>query len=172
VPTLLIRVAFLTIFGQNSFFFLERFMNDDTTRYAGFWVRVVASLIDSLLIVAIIGPILYFVYGPAYLESTAMIEGPADFVLNWVFPAIAIILFWVYRSATPGKMVLGLTIVDANTGGKPSTAQFVLRYVGYFVATIPLLLGIIWVAFDARKQGWHDKMANTVVIHSRRGNKQ
>jgi uncharacterized RDD family membrane protein YckC len=144
-------------------------MNDDTTRYAGFWIRVIASLIDSLLIVAIIAPILFYIYGPAYLESTDWAMGPADIVLNWVFPAIAIILFWVYRSATPGKMLLGLTIVDANTGGKPSTAQFVLRYVGYFVATIPLLLGLIWVAFDERKQGWHDKMANTVVIRTRGG---
>ena len=142
-------------------------MNDDTINYAGFWVRVIASLIDSLLIVAITLPIVYNIYGPAYFESTTLILGPADFIITWVFPAIAVILFWVYRSATPGKMLLGLKIVDAKSYRKPSTSQFVLRYVGYFVATIPLLLGIIWVAFDERKQGWHDKMANTVVIYGR-----
>jgi len=166
------RVAFPLDFGHTPVFFLDWPMNDDTIKYAGFWIRVAASMIDSLLIVAITLPIVYNIYGAAYFESTALFAGPANFVITWVFPAVAVILFWVYRSATPGKMLLGLTIVDANTGGKPTTAQFVLRYVGYFVATIPLLLGIIWVAFDARKQGWHDKMANTVVIYGRRGQEQ
>jgi uncharacterized RDD family membrane protein YckC len=65
-------------------------------------------------------------------------------------------------------MLTGLAIVDAQTGGKPSTAQLIVRYLGYYVASIPLLLGIIWVGFDKRKQGWHDKMAGTVVIRRRR----
>jgi uncharacterized RDD family membrane protein YckC len=43
-----------------------------------------------------------------------------------------------------------------------------LRYAGYFVALLPVGLGILWVAFDARKQGWHDKLAKTVVVRGRR----
>jgi uncharacterized RDD family membrane protein YckC len=39
-----------------------------------------------------------------------------------------------------------------------------LRYVGFIIAALPLLIGLIWAAFDARKQGWHDKIASTVVI--------
>ncbi len=55
-------------------------------------------------------------------------------------------------------------IVDAATGGKPSSRQLVLRYVGYYVSTVPLFLGLIWVGLDSRKQGWHDKLAGTVVV--------
>jgi uncharacterized RDD family membrane protein YckC len=89
-----------------------------------------------------------------------------DFSLNYIFPAVFGITFWVYKSATPGKMATNLTIVDAKTGGKPSTRQFIGRYFGYFLSIIPLMLGIIWIGFDKRKQGWHDKLAGTVVIKS------
>ena len=82
-------------------------------------------------------------------------------------PALAIVLFWIYRQATPGKMAIGARIVDAYTGGQPSTKQLVIRYLGYYVSSIPLFLGLIWVAFDPRKQGWHDKLAGTVVVRSK-----
>ena len=59
-----------------------------------------------------------------------------------------------------------LTIVDEKTGGRPSVSQFVIRYLGYYISTIPLFLGLIWVGIDKRKQGWHDKLAGTVVIRS------
>jgi uncharacterized RDD family membrane protein YckC len=74
------------------------------------------------------------------------------------------VLFWVYRQATPGKIAIDARIVDATTGEKPSTGQLIGRYLGYYVSTIPLLLGFVWVAFDPRKQGWHDKLAGTVVV--------
>jgi uncharacterized RDD family membrane protein YckC len=45
-----------------------------------------------------------------------------------------------------------------------SAGQMVMRYIGYYISTIPLLLGLIWVGIDSRKQGWHDKLAGTVVI--------
>jgi uncharacterized RDD family membrane protein YckC len=66
-------------------------------------------------------------------------------------------------------MAVGAIIVDARTGGKPSTRQFIIRYLGYYVSMIPLMLGILWVGFDARKQGWHDKMAGTVVVRRKGG---
>ena len=75
-----------------------------------------------------------------------------------------VVLFWVYRQATPGKIAISARIVDAETGAKPSTRQLVGRYFGYYVSIIPLMLGILWVAFDPRKQGWHDKLAGTVVV--------
>ena len=90
-----------------------------------------------------------------------------DLLLNWIFPALAVIVFWIYRQATPGKMVIGARIVDARTGQPPSTGQLIGRYFGYYVSMIPLCLGLLWVAFDARKQGWHDKLAGTVVIRDR-----
>ena len=86
-------------------------------------------------------------------ETTSFIAGPEDFLISWVFPAIAIIVFWIYKSATPGKMAISAKIVDAKTGENASTAQLIGRYFGYFFSMIPLGIGIIWVAFDKRKQG-------------------
>ncbi|MCK5190722.1 MAG: RDD family protein, partial [Methylococcales bacterium] len=77
-------------------------------------------------------------------------------MLNHIFPAVAVIIFWIYKSATPGKMATKLTIVDASTGEKPTTRQFTLRYIGYFASILPLCLGLIWVGIDKRKQGFHD----------------
>jgi uncharacterized RDD family membrane protein YckC len=65
-------------------------------------------------------------------------------------------------------MAVGARIVDARTGGRPSTGQLIGRYFAYYVSILPLMLGFIWVAFDARKQGWHDKLANTVVVRATR----
>lgn len=136
-------------------------------QYAGFWIRVVAAIIDSLLVLVITVPILMAIYGKDYFVQTGFLVGVWDFLINYVLPAIAVILFWIYRSATPGKMAVGLKIVDAQSGGKPSTGQLIGRYFGYYVSMIPLMLGIIWVAFDSRKQGWHDKLAGTLVVKGR-----
>jgi uncharacterized RDD family membrane protein YckC len=65
-------------------------------------------------------------------------------------------------------MMLGLRIADALSCAALGRRQSVVRYLGYFVSTIPLFMGLVWVAFDPRKQGWHDKLAGTVVIRSRR----
>jgi uncharacterized RDD family membrane protein YckC len=140
----------------------------DELEYVGFWPRVGAALIDTLLIMVICFPLVTWYYGVQYWTSDAFIQGPADFLINWVLPAIAVVLFWIYRQATPGKIAISARIVDARTGGKPSTKQLVVRYLGYYVSTVPLMLGILWVAFDPRKQGWHDKLAGTVVVRPRR----
>jgi len=57
--------------------------------------------------------------------------------------------------------------VHPRTGRLPATKQLIGRYLGYYVSTIPFCLGLIWVAFDPRKQGWHDKLAGTVVVRPR-----
>jgi uncharacterized RDD family membrane protein YckC len=136
-------------------------------RYVGFWARVGAAEIDSMLLMMIILPALYWWYGPEYFDAPKAVAGPLDVVLNWVFPAVAVVAFWIYRQATPGKIVIGARIVDANSGQPPSTGQLIGRYFGYYLSIIPLCLGLIWVAFDKRKQGWHDKLAGTVVIRDR-----
>lgn len=135
--------------------------------YAGFWIRAWAALIDTFLAALMLGPILLAVYGRDYFSSDALIAGPADFLLTWVLPAIAVILFWMYKAATPGKMALGLRIVDAKSGATPTTGQCIGRYLGYYVSLLPFAAGIVWVAFDARKQGFHDKLAGTVVVRRR-----
>lgn len=136
--------------------------------YAGFWIRTGASVIDSVLILAIILPLISVIYGPDYWLNESLIVGFWDVVLNYVLPAIAVIVFWSYKSATPGKMALRLVIVDARTGEKPSTAQFIGRYLAYYVSILPLFLGLIWVGIDKRKQGWHDKLAGTVVLRNKK----
>lgn len=136
----------------------------DNLIYTGFWIRFVASFIDALLQVIILIPLLIAIYGWEYFESDKFIVGPMDFFLNYVVPAIVVIVFWTYKQATPGKMAFSARIVDAETGGVPTTAQFVGRYFAYIISALPLGLGFIWVAFDRKKQGWHDKLAGTVVV--------
>ena len=134
--------------------------------YAGFWARSGATIIDTILLLLITTPITVSIYGWSYYTDAniGIIAGPADFLISWVLPAIAVIVFWILKQATPGKMAISSKIVDATTGNPASPAQLISRYFAYFVSTIPLFLGIIWVAFDKRKQGWHDKLAGTVVI--------
>lgn len=144
---------------------------NEAVNYAGFWIRTLAAIIDSLLLALVIAPIVVAIYGPEQLQAMAYAGYGGGLVVamfNYLVPAIVIIVFWLYRSATPGKLLLKLEIVDASSGAKPSTAQFIGRYLGYYVSIIPLMLGIIWVAFDSRKQGFHDKLAGTVVIRRER----
>jgi uncharacterized RDD family membrane protein YckC len=170
--------------------------------YAGFWIRVLAALIDSVLVAMITYPILAIVYsfGSSGTDVSSLLSnrdlmaalsngdaasaldnpqlraaladavrlGPLDLVLSVAFPALAIISFWMLRSATPGKILVRARIVDARTGGPLSKAQCIGRYFGYFVSTFPLCLGLVWVGLDKRKQGWHDKLAGTVVIREPR----
>jgi uncharacterized RDD family membrane protein YckC len=136
--------------------------------YVGFWPRVGAALIDTLLILVVTVPLVTAIYGKQYWLSDSWLKGPADFLINWVLPAGAVLLFWIYRQATPGKMAIKARIVDARTGAKPGSGQLIVRYLGYYVAMLPLMLGILWVAFDPRKQGWHDKLAHTVVVRPKR----
>ena len=135
-----------------------------TPHYVGFWARLAASIVDNLLLVAVTWPLLLLIYGFSYLEQQSVIAGPADALISWVLPAVIIITLWRRIQSTPGKLIFRARVVDADTGQPASLGRYVLRYVGYFLSAIPLGLGFIWVAFDKRKQGWHDKMANTVVV--------
>ena len=156
-------------------------------RYAGFWIRFVAFVVDSLIVTLVISPIAAALYEKP--DSMAIVvamqtvdnlpealmlllelvrpAGVGDAFLNLVLPAVGVVLFWMYRSATPGKMVTRTSIVDAATGAPPTRRQCVVRYLGYFVSIFGLGLGFLWVAFDHRKQGWHDKLAGTVVVRLR-----
>jgi uncharacterized RDD family membrane protein YckC len=133
-------------------------------RYAGFWIRVWAALIDSALVLFVAVPLIVWLYGWDELLFGGEAFKPMRFVIEWLLPAAATLVFWRYRSATPGKLAIGARIVDARTGGTPSLAQFIVRYLGYFVSIFPFFLGLFWVGIDRRKQGFHDKLARTVVI--------
>ena len=150
---------------------------EDEVVYVGFWLRFAAAIIDTFVVTAVILPLLLLIYGKGLfaididpdLVKTLQNFVPefGEFVIKYILPAIAIILFWMFKSATPGKMAINAQIVDAKTFGKPSTRQLIVRYLGYYVSSFPLMLGLFWVAFDKRKQGWHDKLAGTVVIEKR-----
>jgi uncharacterized RDD family membrane protein YckC len=135
------------------------------TRYAGFWIRALAALLDTVFILAIVVPPLLLIYGVHYFTRTDLSTDPVDIFFNWVLPFGIWMAFWLVKSATPGKIVLHLEIVDARTLGKPTWLQFLGRYIGYFLSTIPLGIGLIWAAFDARKRAWHDLLAGTLVVY-------
>ncbi len=129
--------------------------------YAGFWIRVAATLIDTVLMMIVALPV-GFVFGMLGLvnpDNTA----PFEMFINIV--VIAFYIFaWVKYAGTPGKRILKLKILDADTGENLTVGKAILRYIGYILSSLALLLGLIWVAFDSRKQGWHDKIANSVVV--------
>ncbi len=139
-------------------------MNQAMPEYVGFWARVGAAIIDSLLLALVLTPVVLLMGGGYDIDT---MYSPRNVFMNGVLPAVAIILFWVNRQATPGKMLIGAKIVDAKTLAKPSTGQFIGRYLCYYLSSLLLGLGFIWVGFDARKQGWHDKLAGTIVIRAR-----
>ena len=133
-------------------------------------MRLLAFFIDSLILTVIIVLILIAIFGRNYLQLS--IQGKtlwADILFQFVLPAVAAILFWRYRGATPGKMLISARIVDANAYGPPSTGKLIGRYFAYLVSMIPAFVGFLWIAFDKRKQGFHDKLAGTVVIYDEDG---
>ena len=119
----------------------------------------------------ILVPILHAYEGDSYWAWPTLYTGisPAAELLKWALPAIAVVIFWVTRQATPGKMAIAATIVDADTGRRPTTGQFIGRYFAYYVSMLVFFLGFLWIGIDPRKQGWHDKLAGTVVVRPRRG---
>ena len=147
-------------------------MLDADVQYAGFWVRVGASLIDMIILLTATYPLLWWFYAGNWdlIFATGLAEQPQvlwfDISINYILPFIYTIAVWLIWSSSPGKILLGLKIVDADTGENLDIKQSVIRYLGYFPAMMVFFIGIFWVAFDPRKQGWHDKMANTVVIRS------
>ena len=141
-------------------------VDDNDFEYVGFWIRAAASLIDSMLVIAVTTPLVLYFYGNVTMDGSleSLTGSSSNLFINLVLPAAAIIVFWLTKQATPGKMVFGAKVVDAQTGAPLSVGQSIGRYVGYYVSMLPFFLGFLWVGIDARKQGWHDKLAGTVVI--------
>jgi uncharacterized RDD family membrane protein YckC len=132
--------------------------------YAGFWARAAAFALDAIIVTVILVPLMVVVFGMRRV-SLDPAEHAWDF-LALLCVGVAVIGFWRYCGATPGKIALGLRIVDAATGRPPTLLRLVMRYAGYVVSAFPLYLGFLWIAVDRRKQGWHDKIARTIVINS------
>ncbi len=146
-----------------------------SVEYAGFWRRFAAVLIDTLVLLIIITPLLYFFSEGSYLIGfdpegdfvAQVMVLPVDWnylLINDLLPMVLVIFFWVRFRGTPGKQLLGCEVVDAKTLGNLSVGQSILRYIGYFLSTLPLCLGFLWVAVDKKKRGFHDLLAHTLVI--------
>ncbi len=136
-------------------------------RYAGFWVRVKASLVDIAWQVPLVLGLGFIFLGRAYFTGGSGARYQTiDFLISYGVPAMVTIAFWFRYQATPGKLLCNLRVVDARTLQRPRGWQWFLRYLGYIPSTMFFGLGLLWVAFDRRRQGWHDKIARTVVVHS------
>ncbi|MDM8335653.1 RDD family protein [Wolbachia pipientis] len=75
-----------------------------------------------------------------------------------------VVYMWMKFSATPGKLLLGLRIVDAQTFEKMTLRQATKRFFSFILSVAPLFLGFLWSNFNKRCQTWHDKIAGTVVV--------
>ncbi len=144
-------------------------MESSNLRYAGFWMRAVAMLIDQIVLMAIVFGLMFLTGGGLSVDQLAGTASMStvSMLIMYLLPVILVIGFWTKFQATPGKMILGLKIVDIKTGGPIGVGTSVVRYVGYIVSSIPLLLGYFWVGWDKKKQGFHDKMSNTAVVSTR-----
>jgi uncharacterized RDD family membrane protein YckC len=138
--------------------------------YGGFWVRVVAYVIDFVIITVVefmIGVGIGIVIGVSNPTNPQQATSNLTPLLNGIGAAISLLYFagfWSLMGATLGQRVMRLRVVDANSGQPISIGKAVLRWVGLVISFLACFVGVIWVAFDARKQGWMDKIANTFVL--------
>ncbi|MEI6479378.1 MAG: RDD family protein [bacterium] len=130
-----------------------------TTKYAGFWIRVLASIIDSMIVGGVIGLLNNML--PDYDASKLLIN------------IITIIGAWLYaslltsssRQGTLGKMMLGLKVVDYNYQ-RISFGRATARHFSQYLSGMILMAGFIMVAFTEKKQGLHDIIAETLVVRN------
>lgn len=99
-----------------------------------------------------------------FIKKHGLMKMILDQSIQFIILLTITLFFWIKKQATPGKRILSLKIVDADTLGKPSLKQFIIRAISYLISILPIFLGIIWIAFDPKKQAWHDKIAKTLVI--------
>jgi uncharacterized RDD family membrane protein YckC len=137
-------------------------------RYGGFWVRFLAIILDAIVIGVITSALAVFALGGNMFVTTTEAGAVAvNYTTNAFGALIGLVYFvgfWGWRGQTPGMIPFDMRIVMADDGSKPDWVRMLLRYVGLLIGIVIFFLGVIWAGFDRRKQGWHDKMAGTVVV--------
>jgi uncharacterized RDD family membrane protein YckC len=109
--------------------------------------------------------LLTYVYGWTYwTRPSGALTGIGELLIVGLVPLAIAIGLWCFRQGTPGQIALSLGVVDEHTGEPISAGQGLIRAVAGVLSAIPLGLGLLWIAFDPKKQGWHDKLAGTVVL--------
>ena len=149
---LLRLIFFLIVYFDNNFFFL--LSNDWKDFYfLNFSDLAFPDIKTGLLVFQYYGFLDFVVYYFGFFKAV--------FIRS--IPFIIVVFFWFMFSATPGKMIFRLKILDAKTGETPKRIQFVIRYFCYFLSGI-FFLGFLWIIFDKKKQAFHDKIARTLVV--------
>lgn len=125
------------------------------------WRRLVASLVDGLILVPISLLLMALAGVNPLTTPTTLLQ---DLLFNWVPSWAYYVTFTALYGATPGKMALGLRVV--RTDGQPLDwlTAFMREVVGKTLSTLPLLLGYLWAFFHPRRQAWHDLIADTLVV--------
>lgn len=145
-------------------------MNENNKSYGGFWKRVIAYLIDGLIIAV---PVT-MVFGTV-IPDVMMAENVQATPFSVTVPQLVMILAsWVYFAglessewqATVGKKILGMKVTDA-AGERINFVKATIRYISKFLSSFIFMIGFIMVAFTAKKQGLHDFIAGTTVINQR-----
>ena len=155
-------------------------------RYAGFWIRFIASFADTLFLALPLGVVIYFLSDGTWFDfshyqqnlqyamsgnATKALESQPQMSLRWellfeVSVLLVTMIFWKkWRGATPGKKFVHIKIVDAKTFKDITNTQAITRSFGYIASTFAFLIGFIMVAFRKDKRGLHDLLAGTIVVY-------
>ena len=149
-------------------------MTEESLRgqYAGFISRLIAFGIDIAIITIILLVMTWLVNAVLTLFKLDQITGMETILkLAWsgvialLFSASYFIFFWTLAGQTPGKTLMGLRIVTTD-GQSLSFGRSVRRFLGYIVSIFAMWIGFLWILLDNRRQGWHDKIAGTLVIYA------
>ena len=125
-------------------------------RYAGFWIRLAASMIDGIILSALIGIL---------MVALSSVQGLGYLLI--MVPLFYSAGFEATQGATPGKMALGMKLRMVN--GDPVTLRAgIVRYFGYWLSTLTLGIGFFMVGLTKKKRGLHDMIAGTVVVMERK----
>jgi uncharacterized RDD family membrane protein YckC len=130
--------------------------------YGGFWIRVVAYIIDAIIL-GIIGAIFAIPFAVNYTDMNSS-GYRASQGIDLILSAIYFTALWSYMGASLGQRIFGMRVVDATTGRPIGVGKALLRWLGLVLSFAVCFIGVIWAAFDGRKQGWMDKIAGTVVL--------
>jgi uncharacterized RDD family membrane protein YckC len=141
--------------------------------YAGFWIRVGAKIIDSIIMMIVIVPVFILVFGGVFVQAIQNPGGPPPevsaglmaiyYIVALVFPAIYNTFCVGKWAATPGKMMLKLKIVKGDSSNI-SYARALGRHFAEMLSGIILYIGYIMIAFDDEKRSLHDRICDTRVI--------
>ncbi len=131
--------------------------------YAGFWIRLGAGVIDVIIIALFLFALYRLVLEFTTLTTFWILSYFATSCVAWFIIIVYFTGFWAWRGQTPGKMIMGIKII--RTDSSPLTLTYaLLRFTGYILCIFTIGIGFVWVGFDKKKQGLHDKIADTYVV--------